>query len=117
MDKNWNKLRQDFPILAEKMNGEPLVYLDNAATSQKPKSVIEAITAFYQKENANIYRGTYALSAKATEAYQGVRQKAADFIGGEASEIVFTKGTTSAINLAAFGYFLRHLKAGDEICR
>ena len=62
MDKNWNKLRQDFPILAEKMNGEPLVYLDNAATSQKPKSVIEAITAFYQKENANIYRGTYALS-------------------------------------------------------
>lgn len=115
MDKNWNKLRQDFPILAEKMNGEPLVYLDNAATSQKPKSVIEAITAFYQKENANIYRGTYALSAKATEAYEGVRQKAADFIGGEASEIVFTKGTTSAINLAAFGYFLRHLKAGDEI--
>lgn len=115
MDKNWNKLRQDFPILAEKMNGEPLVYLDNAATSQKPESVIEAITAFYQKENANIYRGTYALSAKATEAYEGVRQKAGDFIGAEASEIVFTKGTTSAINLAAFGYFLGHLKKGDEI--
>ncbi|WP_201346713.1 aminotransferase class V-fold PLP-dependent enzyme, partial [Lactobacillus nasalidis] len=84
MDKKWNKIRQDFPLLAEKMNGEPLAYLDNAATSQKPRAVIAAIKDFYEKENANIYRGTYALSQAATAAYESARKKLAAFIGAEA---------------------------------
>ncbi|MFR0600666.1 SufS family cysteine desulfurase [Lactobacillus equicursoris] len=115
MGRSWTEIREDFPILKNAMNGQPLVYLDNAATSQKPQVVLDAIAAFYQKDNANIYRGTYELSQRATDLYEGAREKVAKFIGADRSEIVFTAGATASLNLAAFGYGLQVLRPGDEI--
>lgn len=115
MGRSWTEIREDFPILKNAMNGQPLVYLDNAATSQKPQVVLDAIAAFYQKDNANIYRGTYELSQRATDLYEGAREKVAKFIGADRSEIVFTAGATASLNLAAFGYGLQVLQPGDEI--
>ncbi|MGN1406746.1 SufS family cysteine desulfurase [Lactobacillus sp.] len=115
MGRSWTEIREDFPILKNAMNGQPLVYLDNAATSQKPQVVLDAIAAFYQKDNANIYRGTYELSQRATDLYEGAREKVAKFIGADRSDIVFTAGATASLNLAAFGYGLQVLQPGDEI--
>lgn len=115
MGRSWTEIREDFPILKSKMNGQPLVYLDNAATSQKPQVVIDAIAAFYQKDNANIYRGTYELSQRTTDLYEGAREQVAKFIGADRSEIVLTAGATASLNLAAFGYGLPVLRPGDEI--
>lgn len=116
MDRTWNSIRQDFPILSEKVNGEDLVYLDNAATTQKPKSVIQVTDNYYQHFNANIYRGVHTLSQKATTAYEDVRTKAAEFINAKSSdEVIFTKGTTNSLNMVAFGYALNKLHEGDEI--
>ena len=115
MGRSWTEIREDFPILKSKMNGQPLVYLDNAATSQKPQVVIDAIAAFYQKDNANIYRGTYELSQRTTDLYEGAREQVAKFIGADRSEIVLTAGATASLNLAAFGYGLQVLRPGDEI--
>ncbi|MST80396.1 SufS family cysteine desulfurase [Lactobacillus equicursoris] len=115
MGRSWTEIREDFPILKNAMNGQPLVYLDNAATSQKPQVVLDAIAAFYQKDNANIYRGTYELSQRATDLYEGAREKVAKFIGADRSKIVFTAGATASLNLAAFGYGLQVLRPGDEI--
>src|SRR6185295_6179531 len=93
-----DRIRQDFPILGTTVHGKPLVYLDNAATSQKPRSVIEAMVQFYTSENANIHRGVHHLSERATRAYESVREKVARFIGARSPrEIVFTRGTTEAI--------------------
>jgi len=109
-------IRADFPILATKVHGKPLVYLDNAATSQKPRSVIEAIVRFYSGENANIHRGVHHLSQRATQAYEGVREKVARFIGARSPrEIVFTRGATEAINLVARSYGGRVVQPGDEV--
>jgi len=110
------RLRQDFPILAERVRGRPLVYLDNAATSQKPRAVIEAVSRFYAAENANIHRGVHALSERATVAYEGVRERVARFLNAASSaEIVFTRGTTEAINLVAQSWGGSTLRPGDEI--
>jgi cysteine desulfurase/selenocysteine lyase len=109
-------VRRDFPILGITVRGRPLVYLDNAATSQKPQAVIDAIGRFYATGNANIHRGVYALSEQATVAYDQARSRVARFLGAASpSEIVFTRGTTEAINLVAQSWGRAHLGAGDEI--
>ena len=111
--KNLLKIKQDFPIFK---NYPKLVYLDNAATTQKPKAVIDAITKHYEKNNANIHRGIYKLSEQATEAYEAARIKVAKFIGAESPEqIIFTKNATEAINLVVYSFARKNLKAGDEI--
>jgi cysteine desulfurase / selenocysteine lyase len=110
------RLREDFPILGRHVRGKPLVYLDNAATSQKPRSVIEAVSRFYGAENANIHRGVHFLSERATLAYDGVRERVARFLNAASpAEIVFTRGTTEGINLVAQSRARTTLKPGDEI--
>jgi cysteine desulfurase / selenocysteine lyase len=110
------RLRRDFPILSQRVRGKPLVYLDNAATSQKPRAVIEAVTRFYAAENANIHRGVHYLSEQATAAYDGVREQVARFINAASPrEIVFTRGTTEGINLVAQSWGRNRLRPGDEI--
>lgn len=110
-----NKIRADFPILKEKVHGKDLVYFDNAATAQKPQSVIDAITEYYLRYNSNVHRGVHSLSQKATELYEAARDKVRDYIHASSSmEIVFTKGTTESMNLLA--HSLSHLiEEGDEI--
>ncbi|EAC9873135.1 cysteine desulfurase [Listeria monocytogenes] len=110
------KIRADFPILAQEINEKPLAYLDNAATSQKPKQVIEALTHYYEFDNANVHRGVHTLAARATDAYESARGKVAKFIHArEVAEIIFTRGTTSAINLVIDSYAEANIEAGDEI--
>ncbi|HFK6295461.1 TPA: cysteine desulfurase [Listeria monocytogenes] len=110
------KIRADFPILAQEINEKPLAYLDNAATSQKPKRVIEALTHYYEFDNANVHRGVHTLAARATDAYEAARGKVAKFIHArEVAEIIFTRGTTSAINLVVDSYAEANIEAGDEI--
>ena len=110
-----NRIRQDFPILRELVNGKPLIYLDNAATSQKPQAVIDAVSRFYASQNANIHRGVHRLSEQATAAYDAVRGKVARFLNAASpSEVIFTRGTTESINLVAQS-FGRSFQPGDEI--
>lgn len=109
-------IRRDFPILEQTVNGKPLVYLDSAATSQKPRQVLDAVSRYYREYNANVHRGVHTLAAKATDAYELARVKVADFIHAPSEEnIVFTRGTTEGLNMAAAGYARRKLRAGDEI--
>jgi cysteine desulfurase/selenocysteine lyase len=109
-------IRKDFPILHTKVHGHPLVYLDNAATSQKPRTVIDAIVRYYEGENANIHRGVHYLSQIATEEFEKARETVRAFVNAaQASEIIFTRGTTEAINLVAQTYGRAHLGAGDEV--
>src|SRR4030042_5083434 len=111
-----DKIRADFPILKRKVHGKPLIYLDNAATSQKPRQVIEACSNYYENFNANVHRGVHKLSEEATESYETVRKKVADFVGAGAScEIVFTRNATEAINLVAYSWGRKNIKRGDEI--
>jgi len=110
------RLRAEFPILATSVRGRPLVYLDNAATSQKPKAVIDALRRYYQTQNANVHRGVYALSEQATAAYEAVREKARVFLNARAEqEIVFVRGTTEAVNLVAASWGRTNLRSGDEV--
>jgi len=110
------KIRADFPILQTKVYNKPLVYFDNAATTQKPKQVIQAITDYYEKENCNIHRGVHFLSVKATEAYEDARCAIRDFIGAKHThEIIFTQGTTEAINLVADSFGRKFISEGDEV--
>lgn len=110
------KIRKDFPILSTTVNGKPLVYLDNAATSQKPISVIDAIDYYYKHQNSNIHRGVHFLSQRATEAYEVSRKKVAKFINAAHDhECLFTKGTTDGINLVAYSYGKQFVKPGDTI--
>jgi cysteine desulfurase/selenocysteine lyase len=110
------RVRQDFPILSRRVRGKPLVYLDNAATSQKPRRVIDAVSRFYGSDNANIHRGVHYLSEQATLAYDAVRAGVARLLNAAApSEVVFTRGTTEGINLVAQSWARPRLKAGDEI--
>lgn len=111
-----NKYIKDFPALDQEFNGHKFVYLDNAATTQKPISVIDAVNEYYRKNNANPHRGAYALSVKATDLYEGARDVVRDFIGAEKSkEIVFVRNATEGLNLIAFSYGLNFLNPGDEI--
>jgi cysteine desulfurase/selenocysteine lyase len=113
---NVESLRKDFPILDQQVHGHPLVYLDNAATSQKPRAVIDALSRFYENDNANVHRGIHELSRRATEAYEAARVRAASFIHArQASEIIFTRGTTEGINLLAYTWGANNLKSGDTI--
>ncbi|MFJ9249129.1 family 2A encapsulin nanocompartment cargo protein cysteine desulfurase [Streptomyces sp. NPDC101776] len=108
-------VRRDFPILSELVNGRPLIWLDNAATTQKPQAVIDRLAEFYSRENSNIHRAAHELAARATDAYESARKTVARFIGGSAEEIVFVRGTTEAINLVAKAWGPTHISAGDEI--
>jgi cysteine desulfurase/selenocysteine lyase len=113
---DWSRVREDFPILARKVHGKPLVYLDSANTSQKPRQVIEAVDAFYREHNANVSRAVHQLSEEATALYEGARTKLASFLGANhRDEIVLTSGTTMATNLVAYSYLLPRLKPGDAV--
>ncbi|HEU4965843.1 MAG TPA: cysteine desulfurase [Bacilli bacterium] len=108
--------RDDFPLLQQQMNDHPLAYLDNAATTQKPQQVLDALHTYYTRYNANVHRGVYALAAEATDRYEASRAKVAKFLNApSAQQILFTKGTTEAINLVAMGMILPFLRVGDEI--
>ena len=110
------RVREDFPILQQRMHDKPLVYLDSAATSQKPRIVLEALTRYYEEYNANVHRGIYFLAEKATQAYEDARVRVARFINApRPEEIVFTRGTTEAINLVAYTWGRANIRAGDEI--
>jgi len=109
------KLRKDFPILTEKVNGHSLIYFDNAATTQRPIQVVEALVDFYTKHNSNIHRGVHAFGERATALYEGAREKIAKFIGAKPEEVVFTGGTTESINFVASTWGHDHIHPGDEI--
>ncbi|MFC0469677.1 cysteine desulfurase [Halalkalibacter kiskunsagensis] len=113
---NAKEIKKQFPILDQNVNGNPLVYLDSAATSQKPLKVIEAIDDYYRRYNSNVHRGVHTLGTLATDGYEGAREKVRNFIGASSiEEIVFTRGTTTALNLVASSYARDNLKEGDEI--
>ena len=113
---DWAALRKDFPILDQQVHGQPLIYFDNAATSQKPRAVIEALEHYYECDNANVHRGIHELSNRATAGYEAARVRAAKFIHARNSEeIVFTRGTTEGINLVANSWGAKNLKSGDVI--
>lgn len=111
-----DKVRADFPILNQEVNGKPLVYLDNAATSQKPLAVLNAIRDYYEQYNSNVHRGVHTLSARATDAYEGARVKIAKFINAASpQEIIYTRNASEAINLVAYAWGLTNLQRGDEV--
>jgi len=113
---DFDQIRQQFPILQQTENGQPLVYLDNGATSQKPLKVIETIERYYREQNANVHRGVYGLSERATELYEGAREKVRGFLNAKSTkEIVFVRGVTEAVNLVAQSWARTFLKAGDEV--
>jgi len=113
---DWKTIRADFPVLHQQVNGKPLVYLDNAATAQKPRSVIEALVNYYERDNSNVHRGLHALSMRATNAYEGARARVAQFINAaDPAEIIFTRGTTESINIVARSWSHAHLKPGDVV--
>ncbi|GAA0464636.1 cysteine desulfurase [Alkalibacillus silvisoli] len=113
---NLDHVRNHFPILDQEVNEHPLVYLDSAATSQKPKSVIEALEDYYNRYNSNVHRGVHTLGSHATDGYEGAREKVKNFINAPSiKEVIFTRGTTTAINTVAYSYARENLKEGDEI--
>ncbi len=113
---DWTALRKDFPILDQQVHGKPLIYFDNAATSQKPHAVINALVHYYEHDNANVHRGIHELSNRATAGYEAARARTAKFIKAKsAEEIVFTRGTTEGINLVASSWGAKNLKSGDVI--
>src|SRR5512146_1230963 len=110
------KIRGEFPILQQKIHGRPLVYLDNAATTQKPQAVIDTVRRYYECDNANIHRGVHELSIRATQQYEHARTAVQRFLGAaDPREIIFTRGTTEAINLVAGTFGRKHVGAGDEV--
>lgn len=113
---DWAAIRKEFPILREQTHGHPLIYFDNAATTQKPRAVIDALRSYYEHDNANVHRGLHTLSVRATEAYERARQTVANYIGAsKADEIVFTRGTSESINLIAQAWGGKFLRSGDVI--
>src|SRR3989304_9134847 len=108
------EIKKDFPILSRKIGDNKLVYLDNAATSQKPMQVIDTISDFYKHHNANVHRGIHTLSEEATDMFEEIRAMVAEFIGAESpDEIIFTSGTTESLNTVAFGWGMANLNRGD----
>lgn len=113
---DWASVRRDFPVLDQQVHGQPLIYFDNAATSQKPRPVIQALVNYYERDNANVHRGIHELSMRATHAFEAARERAARFINARsAEEIIWTRGTTEAINLVANTWGQQNIKAGDVI--
>ena len=116
MPSAWDNILADFPILHQQLNGQPLVYLDNGATSQKPKQVIASLVSYYERDNSNVHRGLHALSMRATDAYEGARARVARFINAaDPAEVLFTRGTTESINIVARSWGHAHLKPGDVV--
>ncbi len=116
MTHDFSNLRVDFPVLDQHVGGRPLVYLDNAATTQKPRAVIDALARFYERDNSNVHRGLHALSMRATDGYEAARARTAKFINAvDPAEIVFTRGTTESVNLVADSWGAAHLKPGDVV--
>ena len=111
----WGAIRGDFPILTQNVNGHPLIYFDNAATSQKPRAVMDVLQRFYERDNSNVHRGLHELSNRATAAYEGARKRLAGFLGAEPESIIFTRGTTESINLVARAWGEANVAAGDVI--
>jgi cysteine desulfurase/selenocysteine lyase len=115
-DVDWSAIRGDFPILREQSHGQPLIYFDNAATTQKPRAVLDALRNYYEHSNANVHRGLHELSSRATEAYENARARVASYLGAASpDEIVFTRGTTESINLVAQAWGGKFVRAGDVI--
>jgi cysteine desulfurase/selenocysteine lyase len=115
-DVDWKTIREDFPILHEQAHGQPLIYFDSAATSQKPRKVLEALRNYYEHNNANVHRGLHELSSRATDAYERSRRRVADYLGAASpDEIVFTRGTTESINLVAQAWGGKFLREGDVV--
>ena len=113
---DWSVTRADFPILHQQVHGQPLIYFDNAATTQKPEAVLDRLRAYYEQDNANVHRGIHELSNRATASFEAARTRAARFINARSSdEIVFTRGTTEGINLVAHAWGSKHLRHGDKI--
>src|SRR5512137_276894 len=113
---DWAAVRSDFPILNQNVHGQPLIYFDNGATTQKPRPVVEALRHYYEHDNANVHRGIHELSNRATAAFEAARARAAKFINARSpDEIIFTRGTTEGINLVAQAWGSAHVKAGDVI--
>jgi cysteine desulfurase/selenocysteine lyase len=113
---DWSRIRADFPVLHQQVHGKPLVYLDSAATAQKPRAVIDALVHYYERDNSNVHRGLHALSMRATDAYEAARARVAKFINAASpAEIIFTRGTTESINVIAHSWARAHLKPGDVI--
>jgi cysteine desulfurase/selenocysteine lyase len=113
---DWAKLRADFPILDQKVHGHPLIYFDNAASSQKPRAVIDALVHYYERDNANVHRGIHELSNRATNAFEASRVRVAQFLNAKTdNEILFTRGTTEGINLVATAWGSQNIRAGDKI--
>ncbi|GAA0448243.1 cysteine desulfurase SufS [Lentibacillus halophilus] len=109
-------IRQEFPILNEEINGHPLVYLDSAATSQKPQQVLDAVNDYYKQANSNVHRGVHTLGTRATEQYEGAREKVRAFLNARSTaEVIFTRGTTTSMNTIAYGYARPNLQEGDEV--
>lgn len=116
MDKGLNNSRKDFPILDQQVNGEPLVYLDNAATTQKPNQVLRTIVNYYQNDNANVHRGVHTLAERATDSYEAARDKVAEFINAaNRKSIVYTRSTTEGLNWVASSFGNLVVNEGDEI--
>src|SRR3977135_4328054 len=113
---DWGDVRADFPILQQEVRGHPLIYFDNAASTQKPRAVLEALRHYYEHDNANVHRGLHELSSRATAAFEKARARVAQFLGAESvDEIIFTRGTTEAINLVASAWGGKFLRADDVI--
>ncbi len=113
---DWSAIREEFPILRQEVHGHPLVYLDNAATSQKPQAVLDAVDAYYLRDNANVHRGAHELSTRATDGYEGARRKVAAFLNAaSAEEIIFTRGVTESVNLVASAWGSASIRSGDTI--
>ncbi len=116
MSTDLSNLRVDFPVLDQHVGGHPLVYLDNAATTQKPRAVIDAVARFYERDNSNVHRGLHALSMRATDGYEAARTRAAKFINAaDSAEVIFTSGTTASVNLVAQTWARDNLKPGDVV--
>ncbi len=114
--RSWEAIRAEFPILDQEVHGKPLIYFDNAATSQKPRAVLDCLAHYYERDNSNVHRGMHELSARATEAFEASRRRMARFLNAaHEEEIVFTRGTTESINLVAQTWGVRHLREGDVI--
>jgi cysteine desulfurase/selenocysteine lyase len=112
---DWERVRGDFPILDQEVNGHPLIYFDNAATSQKPRAVIASLVNYYERDNSNVHRGLHALSNRATDAYEQARARLAEYLGADEEEIIYTRGTTEAINLVARAWGDGNVGPGDVI--
>ena len=113
--RSWEAIREDFPILQQTINGNPLIYFDNAATSQKPRAILQTLTRFYERDNSNVHRGLHELSNRATAAYENARKRMAFYVGAQEDTVIFTRGTTESINLVVRAWGETHIGQGDVI--